>query len=901
MPSPSRLPVYNEEQIRAFLGAVLDPSVGCLEMRLFGADFERKFLVPAERYSKTFVGWYDDPDKFVVDAKRLCDVSGYIIPNPVDRVGLARADNKLIIARSHGATNDADIVCLRWLFLDIDAKRKKNDISSTDEELAKALAKRDEILAAHPEVAHAAIWGQSGNGAWLLARLPDYPNDSEHRELIARALDYFSGRFNDAGAEIDPKCKNPSRLMALPGTRKCKGSERADRPWRLATFDSWSQGLSQHPEPLDLIVWLDVVAPEKAGESEAGGPEGRSAAPGNGSRIHGIPHTLDYRIRRAILYIDAMAPAVSGQRGHDQTFDAACALIKGFDLPFADARPILERFNARCSPPWAAHELEHKLESADEKPDKKPRGYLLNESRNGFSGKKGTEKSGSGPADAQDTQKGEGKDKDRKDGPEHEFTDMGNARRLTYLHGHRVRYCKAYGDWLVYDGQRWARDDLNAIEAMAKDVPGQIIAEMPPTPNEEVGKMFRKWALVSQSGEKLASAIKVARSEPGIAVTPNDLDRNPWLLNVANGTINLRSGEFSRHRPGDLITKLAPVHYDPNATAATWDKFISEIMGDNADLVDYLRRAAGYSITGIIRQHVFFCCYGTGSNGKTTFFKTLHAVLGDYANEVDSDILVAQGMAQHPTGLTELEGRRLIVAEETEDNRRLAEALVKKLTGGNPIQARKMHKDFYTFMPSHHIFLSTNHKPEIRGMDPGIWRRIKLIPFEVSFDPQAPGGRTPDLELDDRLITEASGILNWLLKGCRDWQEQGLIEPTPVRSATQRYREEMDLLGAFIEERCMPEADSRIVLSEVYGQYCAWCDLAKTNPLSRRRFTTSLEDKGFPSKKSNSITYKLGLRLKTEVELGLEKNEYDFGDMETGEDGDNEVIGTAGRKSGTPF
>src|SRR5205814_635808 len=140
---------------------------------------ERKFLVPAERYSKTFVGWYDDPDKFVVDAKRLCDVSGYIIPNPVDRVGLARADNKLIIARSHGATNDADIVCLRWLFLDIDAKRKKNDISSTDEELAKALAKRNEILAAHSEVARAAIWGQSGNGAWLLVRLPDYPNDSE--------------------------------------------------------------------------------------------------------------------------------------------------------------------------------------------------------------------------------------------------------------------------------------------------------------------------------------------------------------------------------------------------------------------------------------------------------------------------------------------------------------------------------------------------------------------------------------------------------------------------------------------------------------------------------------------------------------------------------------------------
>jgi P4 family phage/plasmid primase-like protien len=608
---------------------------------------------------------------------------------------------------------------------------------------------------------------------------------------------------------------------------------------------------------------------------------------------------------RAYLLSPGFPESIAGQQGHAVLYRAACELIDGFGLDRPMALAILREFNqVKARPPEVDYQLEHKIDSAMKNHPAPSLGRLLAERPN--DGRGGGNGLGSGHSYAAAfgaALTGGGVYGDGHDNREtasqqllplphqtshqtphtngayplahngspnrnqfsHEFSDMGNALRLIDLHGHHIRFCKAYGDWMIYDGRRWAPDDHFQIESMAQEVPRQILAEIPPTTNDEAIKAFRKWALTSQSRERLNSLVQTARSH--VAISPHHLDRNVWLFNCLNGTIDLRTGEFLPHRSGDLITKMAPVHYDPSAECPVWNQFVLEIMNDDPDMVDYLRRSIGYAITGVIRQHVFFCCYGTGSNGKTVLFKTISAVMGDYSNEIDSELLVAQGgAAQHPTGLTELEGRRLIVAEETEDNRRLAESLVKRLTGGNMIQARKMHKDFYTFHPTHHLFLATNHKPEIRGMDHGIWRRIRLIPFEVSFDPKIPGGRTPDLQLDTKLSNEHSGILNWLLQGCRDWQERGLIEPEMIRVATQGYRDEMDFLGWFMEERCVSEPDVKTVLSVLYGDYVSWCGLANTNPVSIRRFSSQLTDKGHPTKKSHSVVYKVAIRLKTDVE-----------------------------------
>lgn len=447
------------------------------------------------------------------------------------------------------------------------------------------------------------------------------------------------------------------------------------------------------------------------------------------------------------------------------------------------------------------------------------------------------------------------------------LTDLGNGQRLVSMFGDRVRFCKAYGDWLIYDGKRWNIDDLLEIEKMSQAIPAQVKFEMPATPSEEVQNAYRDWATKSQSKERLEAAVKTARSM--VPVTPKQLDPDPWMLNVQNGTLDLKTGDFRAHDSRDQITKISNVSYVPGAQCPTWDRFILEIMKNDEGLAAYLRRSIGYAITGVIREHAFFFLYGTGRNGKTTFLNTILNILGDYSNTIDAEFLLSQNLVQHPTWLTDLEGRRFICADETDDDRRLAEAQVKKLTGGNMIRARRMHEDFYTFKPSHHLFFAANHKPEIRGTDPAIWRRVKIIPFEVSFDTAIPGGRKPDLDLESKLMAEAPGILNWMLRGCRDWQENGLDEPPTVQSAVTDYRQEMDTLGSYVEERCIIDlTDSeRVKANILYGDYCSWCETAKIRPVSIRKFGAMLSDKGFGRDKSNSIVFRTGLRLKTPVEL----------------------------------
>jgi hypothetical protein len=218
-----------------FVATLMAPAIGCCELRIFHATYERGFVIPAAQYSKTFAGWYDDPSKLIVDAGRLRKISGYVTINPVSTALLARADNRL--AKAKHTTNDSDVVALRWLYIDIDPIRPA-DISSTDNEMTQALQRRDAILADNPRLAISSLWGCSGNGAWILTRLPDYPNDTTHREMIAQTLKILAERHTDNVIRVDASTKNPSRVACLPGTIKCKGSFREDRPWRMVTWDN---------------------------------------------------------------------------------------------------------------------------------------------------------------------------------------------------------------------------------------------------------------------------------------------------------------------------------------------------------------------------------------------------------------------------------------------------------------------------------------------------------------------------------------------------------------------------------------------------------------------------------------------------------------------------------------
>ena len=278
-------------------------------------------------------------------------------------------------------------------------------------------------------------------------------------------------------------------------------------------------------------------------------------------------------------------------------------------------------------------------------------------------------------------------------------------------------------------------------------------------------------------------------------MTPQELDTNSWLLNCLNGTLDLLTGELLPHQRDNLITKVAPVEYDPVAKCPVWDRFLSRIMGEDEDLIGFLQQMVGYSLTGDVSEQILFIGYGEGANGKSTFLNTLLGLLGDYAMKATSDLLMRhQG---HPTEKADLFGKRFVATIETEDGRRLSEVFVKEATGGDPIRARRLHENFWQFNPTHTLFLATNHRPIIRGTDHAIWRRIRLIPFNVTI---------PDAKMDKHLIgklrAEWPGILNWAVRGGLLWQAKGLKTPDRVEAATGIYRREMDVLADFFEDRC---------------------------------------------------------------------------------------------------
>src|SRR5215218_11171243 len=367
-------------------------------------------------------------------------------------------------------------------------------------------------------------------------------------------------------------------------------------------------------------------------------------------------------------------------------------------------------------------------------------------------------------------------------------TDTGNAERLADRHGANLRYCYPWGKWLVYDGTRWRVDDRGAVVRLAKDTARSIFEEAKEAATDEAAKRLGKWASSSLSESKLKSIISLAQSEPGIPVLPEELDAPTDLLNVLNGTIDLRTGELREHHREDLITKIAPVEYDPEATAPVWAATLERTL-PSEDVRQFFKKLCGYALSGDVSEHVLPFLYGTGANGKSTVLNALLEAAGEYGMQAAPDLLIAK-RGGHPTEVADLFGMRLVASIEVEEGQRLAEALVKSLTGGDKVRARRMRQDFWQFHPTHTAFLCTNHKPEIRGTDNAIWRRIRLIPFTETLPPAE-----QDKKLPEKLRSELSGILAWCVEGCLEWRREDLQAPDEVRRATGEYRAEMDVLA----------------------------------------------------------------------------------------------------------
>lgn len=433
-------------------------------------------------------------------------------------------------------------------------------------------------------------------------------------------------------------------------------------------------------------------------------------------------------------------------------------------------------------------------------------------------------------------------------------TDIANARRLVALHGDKIRWCDPWGKWLIWDSRRWAIDTTRTVETLARDVFHLVWKQAGELRADRGAIQFAR----NVGGERAVRAmISLARSEPGIAIEPAKLDSDGWLLNVRNGTIDLRTGEIRSHNREDLITRLCPVNYDPAARSDLWQSFLETITVGNRELAEFLRRGAGCSAVGQAIEHVLFFAYGGGSNGKTTFFQAVGNTLGDeYAMAAPPDLLMVKHGQQHPTELADLHGKRFVSCIEAGEGRRLAESLVKTLTGGDKLRARRMREDFWQFDPSHTIWLAANHKPVIRGTDNGIWRRIRLVPFTAEI-PEA----EQDKSLPEKLRAEAPAILAWIVGGCLAWQRDGLGLPEAVNQATNEYREESDVLGEFIDECCEVGKPVRTKSSELYAGYLKWCERSGERSVGKNAFGEAIVERGFDKTRSNGIWYS-GIELR---------------------------------------
>lgn len=447
-------------------------------------------------------------------------------------------------------------------------------------------------------------------------------------------------------------------------------------------------------------------------------------------------------------------------------------------------------------------------------------------------------------------------------------TDLGNGERLVARHGADLLFCNSWNTWLLWNGQHWKKDHTQQVRQWARGTIRGIYDETQrvteKAKNAESGE--EKDKLVKRATALLQHAVR-SEAEPRVnamvhnaqmdcPVMPEDLDVDPWLLNVANGTLDLRTGTLQPHRREDRLTKMIPLTYDPLARCPQWEAFLEAIMDDSQELVDFLWKAIGYSLTGDCREDCLFLLHGVGENGKSTLLETIRAVLGEYARQAEFSTFLYKERDSVRNDVADLRGARFVSAVEVAKGRRLAEALVKSLTGRDTVKARFLFQEHFEFRPQLKLWLAANNKPLIHGVDEGIWRRIRLVPFSIQFVK----GVNRDSELPEKLKTELPGILAWAVRGCLQWQADGLPMPEAVQVATAAYRKEMDVMGNFLEECCEQKPHLRVKAGDLYNAYVNW---SGDKDMKQTAFGRELTDRGIEPKKTGGTVWRLGIALTT--------------------------------------
>jgi putative DNA primase/helicase len=770
----------------------------------------RELRVPKyNQYNQTASGYFDSLEHLAATVTRFDGVANvFVTLNPVAPDLLARATNR-VRDRAESTTGDQEIDWRRWLLVDIDPVRPSG-ISSTATEQAAAFR----VLHTLTEELTAAGWPQpltasSGNGAYAIYAI-DLPNDAESTTLIKNVLESLAVRHNAGDAHIDTAVANAARLVGLIGTLKMKGDSTPERPHRNSALISAPAGLvpvsreqleqvaSARPQAAATLL-VRSRAPQRLTDLlDQGGIEYREQSPD----IHGITW---YHVRQCPFHEDGKPFECGvGQKLPDGAFAGHCFHPEGQDRG------------------WQEWKIALGLEVG-------PR-HLRSLTK---------------PAEARTP-------------TDFARTDAGNAELFAWTYSDEVRYDHRRKRWFRWDEHHWSADEDASVYQLAINAVRQRYLHAMSLTDLEERERQAKFAIASENRQRIEALLALAKTKPPITERGDSWDANAWLLGVRNGVLNLRTGELLSGQPGQRITRFTDIDFDSSATCPRWLQFLNEVF-DDEETIRFIQKAVGYSLTGDISEQCVFTCYGTGANGKSVFLITLRDLAGTYAYNAPFSILELKNQAQIPNDVAALAGARLVTASETNDGTRLNEARLKALTGGDPITARFLYGEMFTFQPLAKIWLAVNHRPRVYDQSQGFWRRLRLVPFNQTFI------GNQDKQLGAKLRRELPGILAWAVQGCLAWQDEGLEAPSSVALATETYRRDSDPLGEFIDESCVLREDVQAGANECYLSYQRWAHargMKEKELLSSKTFGTRMTER-FEKKRNGQGLIYVGIGLRS--------------------------------------
>lgn len=722
--------------------------------------------------------------------------------------------------------SDIDVTRRNYFLVDVDPVRP-TDTNSSDLEFAIARVVAEQVRdyltnRGWPEPVEA----DSGNGVHLLWPI-DLPNDVETHDAVTGALHYLAQRFSTPDVKLDTTVANASRITKLYGTWARKGPSTHDRPHRLSAITKMPTSL-QHVSLdrfLALAALWEKLAPPPVPKSDSSLP---SAMP------------VAARIALAQAWLSLQPTAVEGEHGDAHTYQICCAVAVEHDLGPDDAMVALGDWNARCQPPWSDHELRAKLTNAI-KYAKGVRGRRLT----------------------------------------FPTTEAGDAECFASLYQDVVRFDHRQRRWLVSDPTSgiWVPDPVEQLTQMSVRMMRARQKTALAFENPAEKKRHSMWAIKGEDSRRLRNTLTLARSVPPIADVGDNWDQDAYLLGVQNGVLDLRTGQFRKARPADRITLRVRVPFDADARCPLWRSTLASIFAPN-DLFDasesqrvvmFIQRAVGYSTTGDCREECCFFLWGAGSNGKGTVMNTLAWLLADYTDDMPYATL-ERSVHGHgiPNDVAKLAGKRFITCSEVNEFA-IDEPRLKALTGRDPITARYLRCEYFTFIPVGKIWIATNNKPKIAGTDDGIWRRIHLIPFLQKFEE----GGNINKNLKDQLREELPGILNWIVEGAQMWWAEGLNPPASVRAATAAYRSESNPITPFVEACCVVGGGLQMqaaLAMKVYERHCHANNVEPWLRLSDKAFHKSMKQR-FDVQSRDRKTFYLGVGLRTDVPPPTEAEE----------------------------